>query len=69
MLWLAMSCVMMTAPDSACGRVILTAPDSVCVFVCDRLLVGRGADVEARDSDGCTLLHAAATGGNPDIVR
>jgi uncharacterized protein len=34
-----------------------------------KMLVDRGADVNATDVTGWTPLHAAAYGGNPEIIR
>jgi len=34
-----------------------------------KLLVGRGADVMCKDTQGYTPLHAAAGGGQLDVVK
>ena len=34
-----------------------------------RLLLDKGADVEAKDSDGCTALYEAARAGRDAVVR
>jgi len=36
---------------------------------CIRLLLGRGAQVDARDKWGCTALTTAAYYGDPDVMR
>jgi ankyrin repeat protein len=34
-----------------------------------KLLLDKGADVNAKDKDGCTALSLASSRGNPEIVK
>jgi ankyrin repeat protein len=39
------------------------------VWAVSRLLLVRGADVDARDGEGCAALVLAGKGGHKDVVR
>jgi len=56
--------------NGADGQIVplLTAAGANCVDVV-RLLLDRGADVNAKDGDGWTALMKAAQAGHPDMVR